>query len=86
MFHNNSGPMCLEAKEFFKDQNIPFEEYLIEEADFTQKLEEKKQAVGNKSEGVSSSFGYYPIIFVGQKAFSGFNAEIGKKILDLYQP
>lgn len=85
MFHNNSGPMCLEAKEFFKDQNIPFEEYLIEEADFTQKLEEKKQAVGNKSEGVSSSFGYYPIIFVGDKAFSGFNAEIGEQILAILE-
>ncbi len=85
MFNNNSGPMCLEAKEFFKDQNIPFEEYLIEEADFTQKLEEKKQAVGNKSEGVSSSFGYYPIIFVGDKAFSGFNAAIGEQILAILE-
>ena len=55
------------------------------EADFAQKLEEKKQAVGNKSEGVSSSFGYYPIIFVGDKAFSGFNAPIGEQILAILE-
>lgn len=38
-----------------------------EEANFTQKLEEKKQAFGNKSEGIFSSFGYYPIIFLVKK-------------------
>lgn len=85
MFHNDTGPMCLEAKEFFKNQNLSFEEHLVGETDFIQRLKEKKQAVGNKSEGVSSSFGYYPIIFVGDKAFSGFNAAIGEQILAILE-
>ena len=35
-----------------------------------------------KSEGVSDDFSHYPIIFVGDKAYSGFNEEIKQKILN----
>ena len=44
MFHNDTAPMCLEAKEF-KSQNIPFEEHLTEEPDFAQSGREKQAVV-----------------------------------------
>lgn len=81
MFHNDKGPMCVEAKEFFSAQNIGVEEHLTTEADFREELQRLKAQYGS-SEGVSESFGYYPIIFVGEKAFSGFNKEIKQAVLE----
>jgi len=82
VFHNNTGPMCIEMIEFFEDNNIVFEEHLTTESDFSQLLNTYKSEFEN-SEGVSENFGYYPIIFIGNEAFSGFNEEIGKEILEL---
>ncbi len=81
MFHNNTGPMCLKAKEFFKEEEIEYKEILTTNDNFGNKLKEYKQDF-SKSEGVSESFGYYPIIFVGDKAFSGFNEDIKKEIIE----
>jgi hypothetical protein len=80
MFHNGKGPMCLEASEFLKTIDYPTEQVLDSEQDFGEKLNEAK-ANFSQSEGVSSSFGYYPIIFVGNRAFSGFNQDIKNEIL-----
>lgn len=73
IFHNGTGPMCLDLLAFLKENNIDYEEHLNTDTDFVSQLNSYKK--GN-SEGVSDSYGYYPIIFIGDKAFSGFNEEI----------
>ena len=80
MFHNGKGPMCLEALEFLKTINYPIEQYLDYEEGFKEKLDELKTKFGS-SEGVHPLFGYYPIIFIKDRAFSGFNETIKNEIL-----
>ncbi len=82
VFHNGTGPMCLEMEEFFKENNIEYEEHLTTDTDFGTQLNAYKGSI-SKSEGVSESFGYYPIIFIGEKAYSGFSEEIGEEILKM---
>lgn len=82
MFHNGKGPMCLEATEFLKTINYPIEQFLDTEEGFNDNLNKLRIDFG-QSEGVSKSFGYYPLIFIKDKAFSGFNEEIKSKILKL---
>jgi len=81
MFHNGAGSMCLDALEFIKNIDYPVEQILNNEEDFRQKLSELEIKFG-KSIGVSETFGYYPIIFINDKVFSGFNEQIKKQILD----
>jgi hypothetical protein len=83
MFHNGTGPMCIEAIEFFEENSIEYEEYLTIDEGFEETLSEFKEEYGNVSEGESSSFGYYPMIFYKDRAFSGFNEEIGNTILEM---
>ncbi|MBN2100389.1 hypothetical protein JW710_00630 [Candidatus Dojkabacteria bacterium] len=83
MFHNGTGPMCIDAIEFFENENISYEEHLTTDDDFVELLEEYKLNHEGDSEGVSPSFGYYPMIFIGDKAFSGFNDEIGNEIEEI---
>lgn len=80
MFHNGKGPMCLEAQEFLKTIDYPVEEYLDSDEGFFDQVSELKALFG-QSEGVSENFGYYPMIFVKNRAFSGFNEEIKSEIL-----
>ncbi len=82
VFHNNQGEMCKEMLDFFEENNYQFREYLTTDEGFSEKLNEYKSE-SSKSEGVSSSFGYYPIIFIENKAFSGFNPDIAAEIKDL---
>ena len=82
IFHNGVGEMCLEALDFFEDNSIEYTEYLTTDDDFDTKLSEYKEKVDYVSSGVSTTFGYYPMIFIGDKAFSGFNNEIGEEILE----
>jgi len=82
MFHNGQGPMCLDALAFFDSLNYPIEQYLNTDSDFSAKLNQFKSGF-SKSEGLSDSFGYYPIIFVKDRAFSGFNETIKKQITEL---
>jgi hypothetical protein len=56
--------------------------HLTTEEDFNIKLEEYRSG-HSSSQGVSQSFGYYPFIFIQEKAYSGFNEEIGEEIIDL---
>ena len=80
MFHNGKGPMCLEAVDFLDNLDYSVEQLLDNEEGFQQKLDDLKGSF-SKSEGVSTSFGYFPIIFIKDKAYSGFNDEIKDKIL-----
>jgi len=84
MFHNGTGSMCLEALEFIEEIDYTVEEHLNTESDFWEKLNELQDIYGS-SEGVSTSFGYYPIIFIQDKAYSGFNEDIQNEIQDLIE-
>ncbi len=79
MYHNGTGPMCLDAVNFTENLDYTVEEHLTTESDFYDNLNELKETYGT-SEGVSRSFDYYPIIFIKDKAFSGFNDEVKEKI------
>jgi hypothetical protein len=80
IFHNGKGSMCLEAIEFLKTIDYPVEQFLDTETGFSEKLNKLRVNFG-QSEGVSESFNYYPIIFIKDRAFSGFNEEIKNEIL-----
>ncbi len=79
MFHNNQGAMCLEALDFFANEGIEIQEVLTSDPNFRSGLESYK-ADFTESEGVSDSFGYYPIIFTQNSAYSGFNDEVKLKL------
>ncbi len=81
MFHNDRGSMCLEAKEFFSQINYPVKEVLVEDEDFTTRLQENKSQF-NSSQGVSEDFSYYPIIFAGDVAYSGFDETVRQQLED----
>lgn len=82
VFHNGKGPMCLEAIQFFKDNNLKYTEYLNTQEDFNIQVSKYTSKFQNISKGVSTSFGYYPIIIIGDNAYSGFNTQIGEEILN----
>ncbi|MBN1617722.1 polysaccharide deacetylase family protein [Candidatus Dojkabacteria bacterium] len=84
IFHNNTGTMCLDALQFFKDNSIAYEEHLNTDSDYSTELQ-KYKANNPTSQGVSTSYEYYPFIFVGGESFSGFNNEIKTQILDLVE-
>lgn len=84
VFHNGTGPMCVEMKEFFQENNIEYEEHLTTDTDFGTQLNAYKGDI-SKSEGISESYGYYPFIFVEGKAYSGFSEEIGGEILGMLE-
>lgn len=82
IFHNNTGPMCLDALAFFKDENITYEQHLNTDSDYSLILQTYKTSYPS-SEGISTDYSYYPYIFVKGKAFSGFNDEIKSEITEL---
>lgn len=82
IFHNGSGPMCLEALEFFSQEGIEYEEYLTTQEGFNQKLREYKNKFDGESTGVSDNFGYYPIIIVDDRAYSGFDEDVEQQLLE----
>mgnify|MGYP001182343327 CR=1 FL=1 len=84
VFHNGQGEMCLEALDFFTEINYPIEEFLETEPGFYQELN-RQMATFDASEGVSEDFGYYPIIFIKNRAFSGFNDAIRNDILEVIE-
>lgn len=79
MFHNGLGPMCRDAKAFLDGLDHPVEEHLVGERNFLTLLE-RHRARFPESEGISSSYEYFPIIFLEDRAFSGFDAEVRKAI------
>ena len=74
--------MCLDFLDFLETIEYDTEEHLVGEADFWSGLNELKEEFGS-SEGVSESFGYFPIIFIKERAFSGFNDAIRASISSL---
>ncbi len=79
IFHNGQGPMCLDLLEFLDENNIEYEEHLNTDMDFVSQLNAHK--VDNPtSEGVSETYGYYPIIFIQGRAFSGFDESIEEEL------
>lgn len=79
IFHNGNGTMCIEALEFFKEKGYEFTQYLDTQDDFNSLLSEYRYTF-TSSEGFSSNFGYYPIIFIEGRAFSGFNEQVQSEI------
>lgn len=79
IFHNAEGPMCRDAARFIAGLDFPVEEHLLGERDFIP-LMTGHMAGHAGSEGVSDSFGLFPIIFIGGRAFSGFDAEVAAAI------
>lgn len=80
VFHNGKGPMCLEFLNFIKTIDYPIEEITDSEEDFSEKLAEIKSN-HNSTEGIHPLFGYYPLIFIKDRVFSGFNESIQSEIL-----
>jgi len=79
IFHNNTGPMCLAALEYFNDNNINYQEYLTTDNDFYTYLNAYK-AEYTTSKGFSTDYEYYPYIFIKGEAFSGFDDNIKTEI------
>jgi len=80
VFHNNSGPMCLDALDWLADVQAAHPDLAVEvrltyESGETDRLLQFTTLYG-VSQGVSTSFEYLPIIFFRGQAFSGFDAEI----------
>jgi hypothetical protein len=87
IFHNNSGPMCLAALEWLdgaqaEHSTLVIEEHLTYEPG-ERELLAQLEAEYPTSQGVSTSFGYLPIVFFGEQAFSGFNEEVSQMLQDL---
>ena len=80
MFHNGTGSMCLETVEFLKTIDYPVEQYLNSQAGFQEKLDGYKKEF-TSSEGIHPLYGYYPIIFIKDRVFSGFNENVKNEIL-----
>ncbi len=79
VFHNSNGPMCREFLDYIKTVDYPVEQHLADDKEFNRTFMDYKRKFA-VSEGVSSSFGYYPMIFINGRAFSGFNEEIRAEI------
>ena len=79
VFHNAKGPMCLDFMEFIEGVNYPVEQHLVGEEDFDRTFTEYKRKF-HASEGLSPSFGYYPMIFINDRVFSGFDDAIRDEI------
>jgi len=79
VFGNSRGELYLDLKSFLESQNYSFINYSTSSSDFSNKLNQYKKEY-KKSEGMSASFRYYPIIFVKDRAFSGFNEKIKEEI------
>lgn len=75
VFHNGQGEMCLQFLEFAETIDYPIEEHLVTDDDFYALLTKYQNQFG-QSQGVSEDFGYYPIIFINNQAFSGFNDQV----------
>lgn len=87
VFHNNSGPMCLSALAWLdaiqsEYPGLVIEEHLTTEPTGLTLFMQLKTQYG-QSQGVSTSFGYLPVIILGGQAFSGFNDEIQQSLTAL---
>ena len=79
MFHNGLGPMCKDAQFFLDGLDYPIEEHLNTEKNFHNLLDQYRVQY-TESEGVSDAFEYFPLIFLKDRAFSGFNEDVKQAI------
>ncbi|MEA3342904.1 MAG: hypothetical protein U9Q92_01945 [archaeon] len=84
MFHNGRGPMCLEQLKFLEGVKPQYPSLIIEEhlttEQGTRELLNQLKSEYDKSEGISDNFGYLPITFINDYAYSGFNSEVKEKL------
>ncbi len=85
IYHNGTGPMCLDAIEFFEQEGYEYEEFLTTEDDFYSNINKVKAEFNGESEGVSKSFGYYPVIVVDGRVFSGFDDSVAAEIIEMVE-
>jgi hypothetical protein len=76
--------MCLDALEFFDENDYTFSQYLTSDELFSENLE-KYMSVHVLSEGISDDFSYYPFIFIGDRAFSGFDDAVMVDIKEIME-
>ncbi len=81
MFHNGLGPMCKDAQAFLAGLDYPIEEHLSDEKNFHSLLD-RYRIQFPQSEGVSDAYEYFPIIFLKDRAFSGFDKNVKAAIED----
>jgi hypothetical protein len=84
IFHNGTGPMCIDALDWLVEMQAERPDLIVEEHLTTDLgslilLTELKSQYG-QSQGVSTTFGYLPLIFFGGQALSGFNDEIQQSL------
>lgn len=87
IFHNDSGPMCREALAWLEVMRSVHPTLVVEEHLTTSPaglaLFEQMRAQYTASRGVSTGFGYLPVIFFEGQAFSGFNDEVKQALTEL---
>ena len=81
MFHNGLGPMCRDAQAFLAGLDYPIEEHLTDEKNFYSLLD-RYRIQFPESEGISDAYEYFPIIFLKDRAFSGFDEAVRTAIED----
>lgn len=87
IFHNGTGPMCLEALNWLdmkqaEQPGLLIEEHLTTDAAGFALLEELTSQYG-QSQGLSAAFGYLPVIFFRGQAFSGFDDGVAQSLAGL---
>lgn len=84
VFHNGAGSMCLDFLDFAETIDYPIEEHLESEKDFQQKFY-ALQSEFSSTEGIHPLYGYYPVIFIKDRVFSGFNESIKTELLKIME-
>ncbi len=87
IFHNATGPMCLEALAWLDTMQSEYPDLVVAEHLTTDVpgltlFRELKTQYG-QSQGVSTAFGYLPVIFFRGQAFSGFNDQVQQSLTQL---
>jgi hypothetical protein len=85
MFHNGQGSMCLRQVEFLDEIKKEYPD-LITEEHLTYEIGTSELLSGmisqyEKSQGKSDIFGYYPITFINNHAYSGFDNLVKESLI-----
>jgi len=84
MIHNGQGSMCVNQLEFLESIKLQYpsliiEEHLTTDPGTTETLRQLKTDY-TASEGISKTYGYLPITFINNHAYSGFNREVKERL------
>lgn len=83
IFTSPSNVLYQDLVSFLEANNYSYERRLTSDEDFLKDLTALKKET-KRSEGMSKNFRYYPLIFINESAFSGFNKEVKKLIEENY--